>query len=48
MSIAIRRWIERIYAREERRERKVKRVAELPWEELEKDVYIAIELGFTA
>lgn len=48
MSIALRRWIERVYTREEKRERKVQRVAELSWDELEKDIYIAIELGFTA
>ena len=48
MSIAIRRWIERVYTREEKRERKVKKVAELSWDELERDIYIAIELGFTA
>ena len=48
MSTALRRLVERVRTPREKRERRIARMLELTEDELEKDIYIAIELGFTA
>ena len=48
VSTALRRLVERVRTPRERRERRIARMLELTEDELERDIYIAIELGFTA